>query len=70
MFVLSLQYSANRDEAQKTLQEGFFKVFQNIQQFKFAGSCEGWVKKIMANCALNKFRNKLKMDAAITVDGI
>ncbi len=68
MFVVCLRYSANREEAQETLQEGFLKVFQNIHQFKYAGSFEGWVKKIMVNCALNKFRNKPKMYSATLVE--
>lgn len=67
MFVVCIRYSANREEAQETLQDGFLKVYQNIHQFKYAGSFEGWIKKIMVNCALNKFRNRSKMDAAIIV---
>ncbi len=35
MFVLCLRYSANREEAQETLQEGFLKMFEKIHQFKF-----------------------------------
>ena len=68
MFVVCLRYSRNREEAEETLQEGFMKVFENIKQFKFAGSFEGWVRKIMVNCAFQKFRNKSQMHALVSVE--
>ena len=58
MFLICLRYCRNREEAEDILQEGFVKVFSYIHQFKFAGSFEGWVRKIMVNCALQKFRSK------------
>jgi RNA polymerase sigma factor (sigma-70 family) len=68
MFTVCLRYSCNREEAEDTLQEGFMKVFENLQQFRFTGSFEGWVRKIMVNCALQKFRNKPQMHAIINID--
>jgi len=44
--------------AEDTLHEGFIKVFQNIKSFKGEGSLKGWVKRIMINTALEKFRKK------------
>ncbi|MFL5788454.1 MAG: RNA polymerase sigma factor [Flavisolibacter sp.] len=58
MFLICQRYCRNREEAEEILQEGFVKVFSYIHQFKFAGSFEGWVRKIMVNCALQKFRSK------------
>jgi RNA polymerase sigma factor (sigma-70 family) len=58
MFVVCLRYSKSREEAEEVLQEGFIKVFECIHQYSFAGSFEGWVRKIMVNCALQKYRNK------------
>ena len=51
MFVVCLRYAKNREEAEEILQEGFLKVFEHIHQFKFEGSFEGWMRKIMVNCA-------------------
>jgi len=58
MFVVCLRYSASREEAEEILQEGFLKVLECIHQFRFAGSFEGWMRKIMVNCALQKYRSK------------
>ena len=70
MFVVCLRYARNREEAEETLQEGFMKVFENIQQFKFAGSFEGWVRKIMVNCALQKYRSKSQLHAVVNIDEV
>ena len=67
MFAVCLRYSKNREEAEEILQEGFMKVFEFIHQYKFAGSFEGWVRKIMVNCALQKYRSK-KMHAVVDID--
>ena len=70
MFVVCLRYSGNREEAEEILQEGFIKVFEFMHQYKFNGSFEGWVRRIMVNCALQKFRSKSKMHAVVTIDTI
>ena len=67
MFVVCLRYSKNREEAEEILQEGFIKVFEFIHQYKFSGSFEGWVRKIMVNCALQKYRSK-KLHAVVDID--
>jgi RNA polymerase sigma-70 factor (ECF subfamily) len=70
MFVTCLRYCRSREEAEETLQEGFMKVFENLQQFKFAGSFEGWVRKIMVNCALQKYRGKSQLHAVVNIDDV
>jgi RNA polymerase sigma-70 factor (ECF subfamily) len=68
MFVVCLRYSKNHEEAEEILQEGFIKVFGFIHQYKFTGSFEGWVRKIMVNCALQKYRSKRQMHAIVNID--
>ena len=68
MFVVCLRYSKNREEAEEILQEGFIKVFEFIHQYKFNGPFEGWVRKIMVNCALQKYRSKRQMHAVVNID--
>ena len=68
MFAVCLRYCANREEAEEVLQEGFMKVFDHIHQFKFDGSFEGWVRKIMVNCSLQKYRTKRHLRAVIDID--
>ncbi|MBD0287684.1 MAG: sigma-70 family RNA polymerase sigma factor [Flavisolibacter sp.] len=70
MFMVCLRYAKNREEAEEILQEGFMKVFEFIHQFKFAGSFEGWMRKIMVNCALQKYRNKTNLRPVISIETI
>ena len=56
MFGTCLRYAGNYEDAQDILQEGFIKVFEKIHQFGFKGAFEGWIRKIMVNTALEKYR--------------
>jgi len=56
MFAVCLRYSKSEDQAKDMLQEGFIKVFQNLQRFKGDGSFEGWVRRIMINGCLESLR--------------
>ncbi len=62
MYGVCLRYSSNADEAKDILQDGFVKVFTKLGQFSFAGSFEGWMKRIFVNMALEFYRvNKMHM---------
>jgi len=58
LFAISLKYSRNKVEAEDNLQDGFITIFQKIDQFKHKGSFEGWMKRIVINTALQKYREK------------
>jgi RNA polymerase sigma-70 factor (ECF subfamily) len=56
LYGVCLRYSANEEEAQDLLQEGFIKIFANLKQYKNKGSFEGWMKRIVINTAMENFR--------------
>lgn len=56
MYGVCLRYSKDATEAEDNLQEGFIRVFTKIEQFGFKGSFEGWMRRIMVNTSLEKFR--------------
>lgn len=58
LFALCLKYSKNYTEAQDNLQDGFITIFKKIHQYNSKGSFEGWMKRIMINTALQKYRSK------------
>lgn len=58
LFALCLKYSKNYSEAQDNLQDGFITIFKKIGQFDSKGSFEGWMKRIVINTALQKYRQK------------
>lgn len=59
MFAICLRYASNHDEAQDVLQEAFIKVFQNLKTFRGKGSLEGWIRRIVVNTAIEKYRKNL-----------
>lgn len=56
MYGVCLRYAKDNSDAEDILQEGFVRVFTKIRQFEFKGSFEGWMRRIMVNTALEKFR--------------
>lgn len=61
MYGICLRYSNCAEDAQDILQEGWIKVFQKLKQFNNIGSFEGWIRKIMVNTALEKYRSSSKI---------
>ena len=49
------RYARNCADAEDILQDAFIKVFDKIHQFKFEGSFEGWIRRIVVNTALKKY---------------
>lgn len=58
LFSICLKYSKNKQEAQDNFQDGFIVIFDKIGQFNFKGSFEGWLKRVMINTVLLKYRKK------------
>ncbi len=58
LYAVCLQYSGNREEARDVLQEGFIKIFENLSHFSHEGSFEGWMRRIIVNTALERYRNR------------
>ena len=56
MFGICIRYAGNYDDAQDIVHDGFIKIYLKIGQFRFEGSFEGWMRRIMVNTALEKFR--------------
>lgn len=68
MFAVCMRYSKNREEAEEVMQEGFVQVFKSLRNFKFAGSFEGWIRKIMVYCAIQHYRSRSKMHPVVDIE--
>ncbi len=58
MFGVCMRYAPDYQIAEDILQEGFVKAFKNLDKFRFEGSFEGWLRKIMVNTAIEMHRRK------------
>lgn len=70
LYAVCLQYSGNDEEARDILQEGFIKIFENLQNYKHEGSFEGWIRRIVVNTALEKFRSRHSLFRVDDIDTI
>lgn len=61
LFGVSLRYSRDETEAEDTLHEAFINIFNKIEQYSGKGSFEGWMKKIVVNLALEKYRTRYRL---------
>ena len=68
MFGVCMRYAKNKEEAEEILQEGFVQVFKSLHSFKFAGSFDGWIRKIMVYCAIQHYRSKPKMYPVVSIE--
>lgn len=48
-------------EAEDVLHDGFIKVYEKVNQFNGKGAFEGWVRRIIANTAIQHLRDKAKL---------
>jgi len=58
MFAVCKHYASDRHQACDFLQDGFITVFKKLDHFKFNGSLEGWIRRIIVNTALQELRKK------------
>jgi len=58
LFSVCLRYTNSYEDAQDIFQDGFIMIFNKINQFRFEGSFEGWLRRIMVNCCIERHRGK------------
>jgi RNA polymerase sigma-70 factor (ECF subfamily) len=68
LYAVCLQYAGNTEEARDVLQEGFIKIFENLSRYSHEGSFEGWMRKIIVNTALEKYRSRYYLSRVDDID--
>lgn len=61
MYALSYRYVKDSMEAEDVLVKAFTKILDRIDQFKGAGSFEGWIRRVVVNEALTYLRRSRSM---------
>ncbi len=70
MLVVCRRYTRSEQDAEDVLQEGFIKIFNNLDKYRGDGSLEGWIRRIMVNTALNHYRSNLKSMYQLDIDEV
>ncbi len=61
LYTVALRYTCNDDDASEVLQEGFIKIFSRLSQFGNRGSFEGWMRRVVVNTALERYRGRFNL---------
>lgn len=70
MLAVCRRYTNSDEDAEDVLQDGFIKIFNNLDKYRGDGSLEGWIRRIMVNTALNQYRSNLKSMYQLDIDDV
>lgn len=59
------RYARDMQDAEQLLNDGFLKIFTQINTFKNNGSFAGWMRRIMVNTCLDYLRSKYLKDSMV-----
>ena len=65
-----VRYAGSTDEAADMLNEGFLKVFSNLDKYENSGSFEAWLKRVVCNAALDYRRKYDKNVNLVDIDDV
>lgn len=62
MLTVCYRYAKSREDAEDMLQEGFIKIFTQINQFEQRGSLEGWILRTVIHTCINHLKKYKKFN--------
>ena len=68
MYGVCLRYIKEPESAEEIMITGFTKIFDKINQFKFEGSFEGWMRRVMVNESLTYIRKNKYMYLEVDIE--
>lgn len=57
---ICLRYTTSREESEEVMNEGFLKVFRNLESYDSTYPFKVWLRTIMVNTAISNFRKNKK----------
>lgn len=58
MFSVCQLYASNKSDAEDMLQDGFLRVYSNLEKFRCEGSFEGWMRRIFVASSIDFLRKR------------
>lgn len=68
MYGVCIRYVKDPVIAEDVLVTSFTKIFEKMEMFKFEGSFEGWVRRIMVNESLTYLRKNKNMHLSVGIE--
>ncbi len=69
-YYTAIKYSKSDDDAKDIIQDTFITIFKDIGKYKGTGSLEGWMKRILINKSISRYKAKAKFQVLINEDRI
>jgi RNA polymerase sigma factor (sigma-70 family) len=67
MLSVCYRFAHNREDAEDMLQEGFIKVFSQIQTFENRGAFEGWIRRIVVHTCINILKKNKRFNESVDI---
>jgi RNA polymerase sigma factor (sigma-70 family) len=65
MLSVCYRYAKSREDAEDMLQDGFVKVFTQIDRYEHRGSLEGWILRIIVHTCINHLKKNKKFNDVV-----
>ena len=66
MLGVCYRYTKSMEDAEDVLQEGFLKMFRNLQNYRNEGEFAGWLRRIMVTTAINFMKRNSKYSTELS----
>lgn len=66
MYSICLRYCSDDHQAQEALQNGFIRVFRNLNKYRFDGPLGAWIRKIIIRSAIDQIGLNKKYQSLFT----
>jgi len=70
MLGVCYRYTKSIEDAEDILQEGFVRVFRNLDQFKFEGELGAWIRRVMVTTTLNYLKKNRHYRQELAFDNL
>lgn len=70
VMAVCMRYAKDEEEAQDMLNEGFLKIFTQIDKYESTGSFEAWLKKVIINTCIDYQRKYKTLTQTTNFDDI
>src|SRR5207249_6741053 len=67
MLSVCYRFAHNREDAEDMLQEGFIKVFCQMNTFGNRGAFEGWIRRIIVHTCINVLKKNKKFNESVDI---
>ncbi|RYY44632.1 MAG: RNA polymerase sigma factor [Chitinophagaceae bacterium] len=68
MLGVCFRYTKSLADAEDVLQEGFIKMFNNLDRYRHEGEFGAWLRRIMVNTCLNFLKKNSRYNAELVFD--